>query len=194
MNMRRPPGIDMITERIRAGLDRTKGIIAVLIGDHAPAPPEVRVDRRKIGIVLVPIAPTGVRLPYLHKRTRRATTGSVQHPAMHDDPLADWLTGLGIVLDKVVIQRSQFRMPEHRSGDFREGVLQRPQRQPGRAEHAGLVIRRQRRRMLTAIPLDELMLRHHDPGPPCYSRSVVIGCSRAWAAARTEAFAAPNPA
>ncbi len=50
---------------------------------------------------------------------------------MHDDALADGITGFRVVLDEVVIDRVDVAMAEDRPGDLRHGLLDGEQRLPG---------------------------------------------------------------
>ena len=84
-----------------------KAVVAVLVGDRAAAAAEIGVDRREVGVVLVAVAAAGIGLPELDQRVRHAAAVLVQHPAVHDDALADRLAGLGVVQDQVVVERAE---------------------------------------------------------------------------------------
>ena len=116
------PGIDVVAERISAGLHRAKSIVAFVIREHAATAAEIGIDGREIGVVLVPIASAGVRLPELNKGARHAETGLVAHMAVHDNALADGLPGFRVVEKKVVVERPEFVRLKDRAGDFGQGV------------------------------------------------------------------------
>ena len=157
MDVRRAPGVDVVAERVGAGLHRAEGVAALAVRDHAPAAAEVRVDGGKIDVVAVPVAPAGVGLPHLHQRARHRTPTLVQDAPVHDRPLPDRLAGFRGVQDQVIVERPQLLSPEHGTRDLRQRVLQRPQREAGGAQHAGLVVRGERRRVLAPVALDELV-------------------------------------
>src|SRR5262249_26719813 len=68
VNVSGAPAVDEVAPRVGAGLDGAKGVSPTGIGKGAPAAPEIRIERRQIAIVFVPIAPAGISLPELHQR------------------------------------------------------------------------------------------------------------------------------
>ena len=74
--------------RDRPWLDVRETIGAILVGDGSPAAAEVRVERREISFLLVPIAAAGVGLPELQQRTGDAVAALVEHAAIDEDALA----------------------------------------------------------------------------------------------------------
>src|SRR5262249_33548850 len=66
----------------------------VRAGQHAPGPGEVGVERGRVLVVLVPVAPAGVGLPDLDERIGQRPAGAVEHPAVHDDPFPEWLAAV----------------------------------------------------------------------------------------------------
>src|ERR1700722_12272499 len=105
MNMRRPPGVDMVTKRVGTGLDGTERIVSVLVGDHAAAAAEIWIDRGKISIILVPVSSAGVGLPHLDQRVGNAAAVFVHDSAVNDGAFADRFACLGIIQDHVMIER-----------------------------------------------------------------------------------------
>ena len=80
VDVRRPPGVLVVPPRVGAGLDRDEAVAALVVGEAAAGAGEVRVERRRVLVDLVPVAAGGVRLPDLDERVpgsagrrRRAT-------------------------------------------------------------------------------------------------------------------------
>ncbi len=159
MDVRRPPAIDVVAPRIGPRLHRAEIVVARLIGQRAAAAAEIGIDRREIGVLLVPVATAGIGLPELHQRVRHAAPGLVQHAAMHHDPFADGIAVLGVVADQVVVERPDVVMTEHRTGDFRDRAVQRQQRIPRRAQHRRFVAGRMRGRVNGAVALEKAAIR-----------------------------------
>ncbi len=132
-----------------------KVVVAGVVGQRAAAAAEIRIDRRQIGVLLVPVAAAGIGLPELDQRVRHAAAGLVEHAAVDDDALADGIAVLGVIADQVVVERPEIVVAEHRSGDLRDRILQRQQRLARRAQHRGFVAGRMRRRMDGAVALEE---------------------------------------
>jgi hypothetical protein len=126
VDVRRSPAVDVVPPGIRARLDGAEGIVAVVVGEGATAAAEVGVDRRDVVVVAVTVASAGVSLPGLDKGAWNAAAVLVAHVPMHDDALADRLTFLGVVQDEVVVQRTEFVLPEDRARYLGQGVLERP--------------------------------------------------------------------
>ena len=126
--MRRAPGVDPVAPRIGAGFDSAEIVIAVFIREGTSATAKIRVYRGQIGVFLVPIATAGIGLPDLNQRVRNGARVFVQNPAMQDDALANRAgSGLGVVLQQVVVDRVDVIMAEHRPGDFADRILQADQ-------------------------------------------------------------------
>ena len=89
VDVRRPPVVDAVAPRVRAGLDRAVRVVAVLVGEHAAAAAEVRVERADVLVLLVPVAAAGVALPDLDQRVLQRPAELVVHVAVDDDALAD---------------------------------------------------------------------------------------------------------
>src|SRR5689334_10592127 len=126
--MRRTPVVHAVGPGVRTGLDRLEPIEAVFIRDRAAKSAEVRVERRQIGFLLVAIAPAGIGLPELHKRTADTEPTFVQNATVDEDALADWpLTRLGVIHDEVVIEFVDDAVTEDRPRDLAFRTLQRKQ-------------------------------------------------------------------
>ena len=147
VDVRGAPVVDAVAPGIRAGLDRAVGVVAVLVGQHAAAAAEVRVERADVLVLLVAIAPARVGLPHLDQRILHRPAELVAHMAVHDDALAHRQPVLGGVEDQVVVLRAELLGTEHRRRHFGQRLLQRNQRVARAAQDAGLVAGRVRRRM-----------------------------------------------
>src|SRR6266478_9386389 len=153
MDMGWPPAVDVIAKRISARFDRSKKVITVLVSQHSPAAAEIRVYRRDIGVVAMAIASTRIRLPHLDERIGHRATVAVENVAVDDGLFADRFAGLGVVMDQIIVERTKLVRRKCRTAYFRQRVLQRPQRDARRAQHARLVDGRMRRRMEIAVSL-----------------------------------------
>ena len=110
--MRGPPGVVVVLPRVGPGLDRGEAVAAVVVGEHAAHPGEVRVDRRGVLVALVDVAPGGVGLPDLDQLAAHGAAVAVDDPTGHHDPLADRLTA---VLDgQVGLGGADVAVPEDR--------------------------------------------------------------------------------
>ena len=175
MDMGRAPAVDVVAPRVGAGLHGAEIIIAVLVGERAPAAAEIRIDRGEIGVVLVPVASGGIGLPEFHQRVGDRLAVLVQHLAVHDDAFTDRLAGLGVVADQIVVEQADIVVAENRAGDFRQRVLQRQQRLGRRARNAGLVARRIGRRVQRAVSLEKLHRPHRRLKRLMHRLGVVFG-------------------
>src|SRR5690606_32388803 len=91
VDMRRPPVIAAIRPGIGARPYGAEMIVAIVIGDGAPAAAEIRVKRREVSFAFVPVAAGGVGLPELDQRAGHRPGILVKHLAIDDEPLADGL-------------------------------------------------------------------------------------------------------
>src|SRR5438128_191194 len=148
-----PPAVDVIAKGISARFDRSKKVIAVFVSQHSPAAAEIRVYRRDIGIVAMAIASTRIRLPHLDERVGHRLTVAIENVAVDDGLFANRFAGFGVVINQIIIERTKLVTSKRRTGHFRQRVLQRPQWDPRRAQHARLVNRRIRRRVEIAVAL-----------------------------------------
>src|SRR5258705_2822106 len=84
MDVGRPPAVNAISKRVRAGLDRPEEVVATLIGQHSAAAAEIRVDWSDVGVVAVAVASAGIGLPYLHERVGYRLAIAVEYVALDD--------------------------------------------------------------------------------------------------------------
>src|SRR5262245_28377586 len=91
MDVRRAPGVVVVTPGIFARTDRGEAVAALAIGQSAPAAGEIRVERSVVLVGRMGIAAGGVGLPDLDQRVRHRLAVLVQYSAAYDDPLADRL-------------------------------------------------------------------------------------------------------
>ena len=68
VDVRGTPVVDAVAPRVGAGLDGAEEVVAVRVGQRAAAAAEIRIDRRDVPVLLVPVAAAGVRLPDLDQR------------------------------------------------------------------------------------------------------------------------------
>ena len=156
MDMRRAPVVGAVRPRIGSRLDGAEGVRAVLAGDGAAAAAEIRVERRQIAFLLVPVAAAGIGLPDLQQRTGNADAALVEHAAVDDDARPDRrFARRREIVDQVVVELAEHAMAEHRSGDLRQRVVERQQRPPRRAQHRRLVAGREGRRVPVAVARKE---------------------------------------
>ena len=139
VDVRRAPVVDAVAPRVGARLDRAVEVVAVVVGQRAAAAAEIRVDRRDVAVLLVPVAAAGVRLPHLDQRIGHgpAISSRTWPWTMIRSPIGKPI--LRVIHDEVVVERTELVVREHRPGDLRQRVLQRDQRLARRAQHAGLV-------------------------------------------------------
>ena len=101
---------------------------------------EVRVERRQVAVVLVPVAPAGVGLPHLHQGVRDRLAVLVEDPAEHDDALALGQAAVVEVEQQVVVVAAEPEVGEVRPAGFRERLRDAHQRLARRARHGGCLL------------------------------------------------------
>src|SRR5687767_7743112 len=79
MQMRRPPGVVMISPRIGAWLDRNKAIPPFTVGHRPATTGEIGIEWRIVLIDLVRIPPRGVGLPDFDQRVAYRASVLVEH-------------------------------------------------------------------------------------------------------------------
>src|SRR5580698_5899021 len=94
MNVRRPPGIVVISPGIFARPNCDKSVAPVGIRYGMPATGEVRIQRSVVLIDAVEIAPRSICLPDFHERVRHRSGVLIKHAPTHDNPLAERLAGM----------------------------------------------------------------------------------------------------
>src|SRR5258706_8327189 len=162
-----PPAVDVIAKGISARFDRSEKVIAMLVCQHPAAAAEIRVYRRDISVVSMAIASTRIRMPHLDERVGHRATVAIENVAMDDGLFANRFAGFGVVMDQIIIERTKLVTRKRRTGHFRQRVLQRPQWDARRAQHARLVDRRIRRRVEIAVTLLKFGVRRHVVVPMC---------------------------
>ena len=123
MNVGWPPAVDTISKGISARFDRSKKVIAVHVGQHPPATAEIGVDGGDISVVAMAIASTRIRLPHFDQRVGHRLTVAIENIAMNDGLFSDRFTGLGLIIDQIIIERTKFVGRKCRTGHFRQRVL-----------------------------------------------------------------------
>src|SRR5580692_3096108 len=123
MDVSRSPAIDAIPEGIRARLDRSKEVIAPLVGQHSAATAKIWINRRDVSIVTMAIASASIGLPYFDQGIGYRLTVAIEHVAVDDRLFANRLTLFGIVEDEVIIERTEFVRRKCRTGHLRQRVL-----------------------------------------------------------------------
>src|ERR1700735_2971173 len=118
MDVSRTPAVDAIAEGIGARLDGTEEVIAVVVRQQPSAAAEIRIDWRDVGVVTMAVAAASIGLPDFDQRVGDRAAIAVQHVTVNDGLLADRRTGLGVVQDQIMIQRSKFVARKSRTRDF----------------------------------------------------------------------------
>lgn len=92
--------------------------MALAVGEGPADAAEVRVERRQVAVVLVPVAPAGVGLPHLHQGVRDRLAVLVEDPAEHDDALALGQAAVVEVEQQVVVVAAEPEVGEVRPAGF----------------------------------------------------------------------------
>src|SRR5919112_6155018 len=131
MYVRRTPGVVMVLPRIGSWLHRHEPVTAVVVGEAAASPREVRVERSRMPIVLVGVASGSVGLPDLNEAVPDRPAIAVEDAPRNDDPLTQRLAG--ILTGQIVVELPYRTMPVRRtrniqecSGEDDHGLLRRP--------------------------------------------------------------------
>src|ERR1700722_8011784 len=114
VNVRRTPGILVITPWVGTRLDGQKAIRSVGFGQATAHPGEVRIDRRRVVVALVVLATGSIGLPDLDELARHRPTRCVPQPPGHDDALPDGLAGMAggeVGVDGVDVLAAEARGP-----------------------------------------------------------------------------------
>ena len=132
------PGVRVVAPRVRARLDRDEAVAALVVGEAAPGAGEVRVERRRVAVDRVQVAPRRVGLPDLHERVAHRPPVAVEHAAVHDDPLAERLAV--VLAGEVVVELADALVPVDRAGDLGQRVREQQQRALRRPRAGGHVV------------------------------------------------------
>src|SRR5882672_8120030 len=90
MNVRRPPGIFVISPRIRAGFDGDKTVHALSVRQQPSAAREIRIEWRGMSSEVMVKEPSGVCLPQLDQRAANWMAVVIDDFPAYDDPFAEW--------------------------------------------------------------------------------------------------------
>ncbi len=88
MDVAGTPRVEVVAPRVGSRLDRHEAVAALVVRDAAADPVEVGIERRRMVVHLVAVAPAGVGLPHLDERVAHRSSAGVQHAPVHDDALA----------------------------------------------------------------------------------------------------------
>src|SRR6185437_8251915 len=91
MNMRRTPGVMVISPRIRTGLDGDESVVAGSVRLRAARSGKIRIQRRRMLVAHMDVAAAGIGLPKLDQRIRNAPAILIQDMTMDDDAFAERL-------------------------------------------------------------------------------------------------------
>ncbi len=131
------PGVVVVLPWVGPGLDRAEGVPAVVVGEGAAGPGEVRVDRRRVLVALVDVATGGIGLPDLDELVAHRASVTVEHPARDHDAFPDRFT---VVLDRQVgLERSDVAVTEDRGEQLDRLRIRLVQVLAGMAEQAAPV-------------------------------------------------------
>ena len=99
VDVRRAPTVGVVAPWVGAGFDGAEVVVAVGVGERAPAAAEVGVYGCQVGVFLVAVAAASVGLPDFQQGVGHGAAVFVEHAAVDDDALADGVAVLGVVLD-----------------------------------------------------------------------------------------------
>lgn len=105
----------MVAPRVGAGLDRQEPIGAVRPGQAAAGAGEVGVERGRVLVALVAVAPSGIGLPDLDQLTGHRPAAFVDDASGHRDALPDRLArmpGRQVGVERVDVLVAEARRPE----------------------------------------------------------------------------------
>ena len=149
VDVRRAPGVVVVLPRVGAGLDRDDPVAAIVVAEAAPGAREVRVERRRMAIKLVDVAPGGIRLPDLDQGVSHGPAVAVEHAPGDDDALTERLARM--LAREVVVERAHLPVPVDGPGDLGKRVRKHDQRSLRGAQAGADVIGIQVRRMLRGV-------------------------------------------
>ena len=138
----------MVAPRIGARLDGHETVATFVVGEHATCAREVRIQRRTVIVVLVPVAARGIALPDFNQSVRNREPVVIEHATADDDALPEWIAAM--LAGQIAVLRPHIVHAEHRPGDLRQSMRQHDQR-PGRRALARGRIRRMQQFRLRAF-------------------------------------------
>ena len=116
MNMRRAPGVRVIAQRIRTGLDCYESVIARSIAERSPTTREIRIQGAGVLVILVHIPPACVRLPDFDQRVWHGASIVVEHSPGNADALPNGFARM--LARQIIVVLSDVVVAEDRAGDF----------------------------------------------------------------------------
>src|SRR5215203_1755279 len=87
----RAPGVVMVAPRVGTGLERDEPVTAVVVGEAPARAGEVGVQRRRVPVALMNVAPGGVGLPDLDQAATHGPPVAVEHAPGNDNSLSEGL-------------------------------------------------------------------------------------------------------
>ncbi len=81
----------VVAPRVCTGPDGDKAIAALVVGQRVAAAGEIGIEAGVVVVMGMQVASGGVGLPDFHQRATQRPAVGVEHPADHDDTLADGL-------------------------------------------------------------------------------------------------------
>lgn len=112
------PAVDVVAPGVGAGLDRAIEVVAVFVGETAPATAEIWINGSDVSVIAVAIATSGVGLPDLDKRAGDGAAVLVLDVAVYDDAFANGVAGFGVIFDQVVVERPEVVWSKCWTGHF----------------------------------------------------------------------------
>src|SRR5258706_11713952 len=137
MNMCGTPRVVVVAPWVGTRLDRRKLVMSVFVGKRAATAGEIRVERRVVLIVDVPVAAGRVALPQFNQRMRNRPAVFVEHAPTHDDPFTE--RRARVLAREVVIVGPDIAMTEQRAGYLGQRLRRNYQRLGRRTLRGGMI-------------------------------------------------------
>src|SRR6266699_2398780 len=99
MNVRRAPGVLVVSPRVRDGFDGDETVRTLIVRKQSPAAREIRIEWRGVSIEVMAIASSGICLPDLDQRTANWMAVVIDNFTAHDDAFAE---GFACVLSRQI--------------------------------------------------------------------------------------------
>src|SRR5690606_41349798 len=116
VDVRRPPGVDVVAPGVGAGPDGGEPVGALGVGEGAAHAGEVGVQRRVVLLAPMRVPPGRVGLPDLHQLPGDGASVAVQATPGDGDALPDGLPG--VLPGEVVVDVGDVPVPERGGGEF----------------------------------------------------------------------------
>src|SRR5918997_1953506 len=91
VNVGGAPGVVVVTPRVGAGLERNEPVTTVVVGEAPARAGEVGVQRRRVPVALMNVAPGGVGLPDLYQAASHGPSVAVEYAPGDDNSLSERL-------------------------------------------------------------------------------------------------------